>query len=237
MRRPASLLVVAAVVFAALPAHASDYETAFQSKINLERAPAGLGPLGFDAALLEVAGRHSADMAAAGRIFHNKNLPNEVSGWQELGENVGVGPSVEEIHKAFMASATHRAQILDPGFRGFAVGVVQSGPDLYVTELFILRSAGPPPSPAKPGTQAPRRLRAPAAAAPASPEVEAAQFAAGDRSYRTLIAFYPAHRIAAIEFPPFKSKPSRTAAPAAAALAVLLIVLNVHLMRLARNRQ
>ena len=177
MRRPlvSTLLPVAVILivaFSALHAFAGtspDAGNDFQQRINVERANAGLPALSFDAELLDVANRHSAEMASAGNIYHNSNLPNEVHGWLELGENVGRGPSVAEIHQAFMESPTHKEQIMNPRYAGFAVGVVttDSG-ELFVTELFILREAPAAPVPVKLATARVRRQRT-AQAAPSAP--------------------------------------------------------------------
>lgn len=245
MRKATPLLIAAAILFSALPAHASDYETAFQTKINIERTTRGIAPLIFDSSLIDVARKHSADMAAAGRIFHNADLPNEVSGWLRLGENVGVGQTVDAIHDAFMASTVHREQILSTGYRGFAVGVVQSGPDLYVTELFILRAttvSAPAPKPVRPRVSAPRPAPVAAASAvqppPASPAVEAATFEPeNDHSYKAVLETVPTHQTVAIDFPKLVSVKPRYPMPLTAALTLLLIAVLAHLLRLTRSRQ
>lgn len=125
----------------ALAASASAEEVLFGLLINEERARSSLSPVSFDEELLMAARNHSMRMAAAGRVFHNSNLPNEVSGWLVLGENVGRGNTVEVIHDAFMTSPTHRAEILYPEYRGFAVGTIVSGGLIWVTELFVTRQA------------------------------------------------------------------------------------------------
>ncbi|MCA1840357.1 MAG: CAP domain-containing protein [Actinomycetota bacterium] len=124
---------------------AAQAESEFQTKINQERGSAGLAALVFDAGLIDVARKHSSDMASANKIYHDENLPNEVSGWIRLGENVGRGQLVDDIHKAFMSSPTHRDQILDSRYIGFAVGVVTTSSDMFVTELFITRENSDPP--------------------------------------------------------------------------------------------
>lgn len=142
--RAIAILIVSAVVWiagaAAVAAEATGEEVLFGLLIDRERAGNGLAPLSFDEELLVVARTHSGKMAAAGSVFHNPNLPNQVSGWSVLGENVGRGNAVEVIHDAFMKSPTHRAEILYSDYRGFAVGTVVSGGEIWVTELFVARS-------------------------------------------------------------------------------------------------
>lgn len=119
-------------------------ESCFTSKINGARASAGRASLTTHSELVAIARRHSKRMADSGSIFHNGNLANEApDGWQSLGENVGMGPSCDAIHQAFMNSASHRANILDPDFNFVGVGVViASDGTIFVTEVFM--QASPP---------------------------------------------------------------------------------------------
>lgn len=142
----------------------------FIQRANRARADKGAGPLRSDGELTAVARRWSARMAQAQSLSHNPNLTSEVSqDWEKLAENVGAGPTVAEVHDAFMASSSHRSKILDPAFTAIGVGVTTDDKGrMWVTEIFMqLRSgsgANPPPTTAAPTTTA-----APATAAPASP--------------------------------------------------------------------
>jgi hypothetical protein len=81
-------------------------------------------------------------MARQHRIFHDSNLPNEVSGWRALGENVGRGSSARSIHRAFMSSSTHREHILGTRYNQIGVGAVRGSDNLlYVTEVFAQRGS------------------------------------------------------------------------------------------------
>lgn len=163
------------------PASAS--EGCFTSKINAARG--SRGPLAVDGSLVTVARRHSQRMANSGSIYHNGGLAGEVpSGWKSLGENVGMGPTCDDIHAAFMNSPSHRANILDPDFNFVGVGVVVAGDGtIFVTEVFMQKEASQPaqnaPAPTKPSTAKPAAPRAPArpraapAPAPAPVPVEA----------------------------------------------------------------
>jgi uncharacterized protein YkwD len=53
-----------------------------------------------------------------------------------LAENVGVGDSLEKIHSALMASASHRRNILSSSHQRVGIGVVSRGGRLWVTQLF-----------------------------------------------------------------------------------------------------
>jgi hypothetical protein len=125
-------------------------EAGFVARIAAERTAAG-GLAGYSVAddLVAVARRHAARMASEGRLYHNPSLGSEVTGWTAVGENVGVGPSVDDIHRAFMASATHRHAILSGEYTQVGVGVEVGGDGtLWVVEVFRrpdVLAASPPP--------------------------------------------------------------------------------------------
>lgn len=133
MAMVASISLVAEGVSLADPV--SD-EARFVQLINQDRANSGLGPLSGDGPLVGAARNQSSRMAASGTIFHNSNLPGEVpGGWQSLGENVGTGATVDDLHAAFMNSPGHRANVLG-NYDRIGVGIVMSGSTYFVTEVF-----------------------------------------------------------------------------------------------------
>jgi uncharacterized protein YkwD len=130
----AASAVIAAMVLASSGAAASpSHESDFVSRINAERSARGIRTVTVKSDLVAVARSWSDQMAAAGTISHDPNLPNEVDGWTALGDNVGKGPSVSTVHEAFMNSPEHKSIILDSRFNQVGVGVTQSGDILYVT--------------------------------------------------------------------------------------------------------
>ena len=165
------VIAIVSILLLGIPARGSTStsdEAGFVSRINEERAARGIRTLTVRGDLVEIARRHSARMAADGTIYHNKNLGNEVSGnWYALGENVGMGPTVESLHEAFMASAPHRRNILDRDYNQIGVGVVIKDDTIYVTEVFAGRST-PRPRSAKPA-----RGKAPVAKSAARPPAPA----------------------------------------------------------------
>lgn len=110
------------------------------SFVNSRRSGAGLAPVGSSGALASVARAHSQSMAARNVLGHSNNLRSAVSevlpAWQAVAENVGVGDSVANVNAQFMASATHRANILG-NFNLAGVGAV-TGDDgrVWVTQVF-----------------------------------------------------------------------------------------------------
>ena len=135
-------------------------ESDFVSRINAERSARGIPTLAMKSDLAAVARDWAEHMAAAGSISHDPNLADKVSGWTVLGDNVGKGPSVSSIHKAFMASETHRHIILDTDFNQVGVGVATAGDTLYVTQVFARRASGSVPKPApKPKASTPQETQ------------------------------------------------------------------------------
>ena len=119
------VLVPVAVAPAGAATDARVAESAFVAKINALRASKGLGQLRVDGELTAIARRWAASMAAKGNIAHNPSFSQWVTAdWVKLGENVGMGPTVDQLHRAFVASPTHYKNLVDPDFQLVGVGVV-----------------------------------------------------------------------------------------------------------------
>lgn len=150
MTRLAAVVVsIGAVLGSILGAASTDSaeEACFRAKINAERSARNIPTLANSEPLNIIASTHSEEMAAAGTIYHNENLPNEegVRPFAAVGENVGMGSSCQIIHDAFMASPGHKANILDRAYNELGVGVEERDGTLFVTEIF----RDPAPTPAK----------------------------------------------------------------------------------------
>jgi len=163
--RPAARLPLAALVSVAvlvLPFAAaadSGSEGQFVADTNSARSAHGLRHYAVSSDLTSVARRWAAHMAAHHQLAHNPSFTSQVCCWSRIGENVGVGPNVSAIQRAFMASSSHRASILSSSYTQIGVGTARgSDGKLYVDELFR-----------RPTTAAPRaatRHAAPAVSAP-----------------------------------------------------------------------
>lgn len=209
-----------ALLAAAAPARAQapDVEAAFVARIAAERAAAGRSPLAVADDLVAIARRHSATMAAENRLYHNPALGTQVVNWVKVGENVGTGGTVDDIHAALMASSTHRDEILGAAFTQVGVGVATAGGALWVTQVFRLPEttavpASPPPSPAPAAVPPPPT--APPTTAPAVPakatRATATPAAAAARTAASRSAAPPA---AAVRVPPSTAPPTSAPAPA-----------------------
>lgn len=148
-------------------------EQAFVSHINGLRAANGLPALQVDVELTTIARRFAAEMAAAGRIWHNPAFSASVTqNWRKVGENVGVGPTVDSLHQAFVDSPAHLENLVDGEFTRVGVGVVHGGDGrIYTAHQFMQLFPAPAPAPPPPAP-------APAASPPPPPAPVSAPSAA-----------------------------------------------------------
>jgi hypothetical protein len=131
------VLALAWGVLSAGAAFAGPDEGSFASAVNAARSGHGVAPMSLQADLSAVARAQAQRCADADELFHNPTLGSDVSGWQVVGENVGVGGDWRSIEDAFMASPEHRANILDPVFTQFGVGTaVGKDGSLWVSQVF-----------------------------------------------------------------------------------------------------
>jgi hypothetical protein len=117
-----ALVGSAALASPAFASPASDLGVA----TNASRASDGLPALALNAQLNAVAQAWANQLAAANVLSHNPALRGQVSDWSVLGENVGMAGDVPTVQAAFMASAPHRANILDPRYTQMGVGSATS---------------------------------------------------------------------------------------------------------------
>ncbi|MCW2921346.1 MAG: hypothetical protein JWL76_1220 [Thermoleophilia bacterium] len=113
-----------------------DEDNAFEQKvlelINAERQKAGLAPVSYNGTLDNSAEKHAVHMAGVGKMAHDgigdgdPGARARAEGWRNAwGENVATGQtSPEQVVREWMASPTHRRNILDPNFRNMGVGYV-----------------------------------------------------------------------------------------------------------------
>jgi uncharacterized protein YkwD len=172
----ASLVLPAGAVAADEPAAVTVVEDAalerstseFLGLINSLRSSRGLPALQIHAELTASAQAWAGSMASSGVLAHDPNLGSAASGWTSIGENVGMGPSVNSIWSAFLASPQHFANLTSTSWTHIGVGFVRSGQAMWTTHRFMTMGATPPPPPpptAPPATAPP--ATAPVTAPPA----------------------------------------------------------------------
>lgn len=168
-----------AVTIASQAAGAGDPASAFIAKINALRASKGLGSLTPNAALTSFAAGWTSHMAETGQLAHNPALSSAPGNWTVVGENVGVGSTVDDLFQAFVNSPHHYENLVDPRFNTIGVSVVMDANGrMWTTHDFEALpvaaapkpAAAPAPKPASPPvTSAPKpRTTAPAASKPAA---------------------------------------------------------------------
>jgi hypothetical protein len=139
---------VVIIVLVARGANAQEHRPAqilFESA-NRERVANGLGLLKWDATLAAAAHQHAQRMAAQNTLSHQ--LPGEPdmlarakqarARFSSLAENVAEGPSAENIHKQWMHSPPHRANLLDPQLNSIGIATAEHGGILFAVEDFSL---------------------------------------------------------------------------------------------------
>ncbi len=120
--------------------------------VNIEREKLGLATVRFSPPLSFLARKHSQDMAQREDISHLSTTGETYSDrlveggfyFTKNGENVAYSQTFipEFIHKGFMDSPGHRANVLDPDFDELGVGVVfKEDKGYYVTQDFVLALA------------------------------------------------------------------------------------------------
>ena len=82
-------------------------------------------------------------MASTGSLVHRDLAATlrspAYAGYRTLGENILRGPvsmTARQMHDAWMASPSHRANILATGFTKIGIGSATTGSTIYVTQNF-----------------------------------------------------------------------------------------------------
>lgn len=125
----AMLALALAATVTVVPAEARqdlDAEQQFIDLINADRRGAGLQALTPVSDVRTVALNWSRTMASERRMYHNPNYSRQFCCWRRAAENVGwttvsnmddpatVAAAVKRLHKAFMESPGHRANLMHP---------------------------------------------------------------------------------------------------------------------------
>jgi uncharacterized protein YkwD len=97
-------------------------------RTNMDRAANGVAPLRWNGQLYCLARGWSSHMATAGSMTHQDLTAvirsADYQSYRTLGENILHGPgqiTADQMEDAWMASSSHRANILSPSYTSFAV--------------------------------------------------------------------------------------------------------------------
>lgn len=122
-------------------------EPRFLVLLNEARAKAGLRPLNPDADLVAIARSHSEDMADHRFFAHvspSTGTPDDRARRAKLlvsrfGENIGIGPTPEDVHEGLMGSPGHRMNMLTPEYTHVGIAAEKGDGALVVTMNFARR--------------------------------------------------------------------------------------------------
>ena len=110
---------------------------AVRHSVNASRAAAGLPPVAENIVLDVKADNWAQRMRNECRIWHSRLSDGAPSNWRKLGENVGMGGNIEQIHAAYMNSPGHRANVLDPSFTEMGTAAVWGNCNGYRTVFTV----------------------------------------------------------------------------------------------------
>ena len=137
--------LIGALLLSASPASAGCWspkasEQRLGKKIDRVRVNNGRVRLELDDDLSKAARVHSKRMARRNTLYHNNSqtIRDLLSGnWRMLGENIGAGKDVQQIHKAFMRSPSHRENVMRRGYRKVGIGIYRHAGHQWTTVLFL----------------------------------------------------------------------------------------------------
>lgn len=133
-------------------AHAdASISSQYFARMNQERAEHGRAALAWKSDLADVAQSWAQHMAYSQELAHNPNLTTQVRNWKVVGENVGEGPTLDDLDRAFMNSPEHRDNILDSEYTDVGVGsVTDSNNIIWIVidfrEPYVQQQAAPAPT-------------------------------------------------------------------------------------------
>jgi uncharacterized protein YkwD len=94
------------------------------SLVNQSRAQAGLRQLKHNIQLDIKADAWAQKLRDACNLSHSKLSDGAPKEWRKLGENVGYGGTIAQVHDAYLNSPGHRANIMDPAYTSMGAAAV-----------------------------------------------------------------------------------------------------------------
>jgi uncharacterized protein YkwD len=92
--------------------------------VNQSRAEAGLRSLKPNVVLSMKADAWAQKLRDECALSHSRLADGAPKEWIKLGENVGFGGSIDQVHTAYLNSPGHRANIMDPAFTSMGSAAV-----------------------------------------------------------------------------------------------------------------
>ncbi len=146
-RRGLVVLLLAGLALALLPAAPAQAETEADrlarevyDMVNDERRQRGLDPVRWDERLAILARDWSHEMRATGYRHRDLSTTDDMrgyGGYSGIGENIAMGQTTAgEVHRGWMRSDGHRANILNPDYDRLGIGIVCAGGRMHATQNF-----------------------------------------------------------------------------------------------------
>ena len=111
-------------------------QTEVLNALNQDRQAHGLRALPIQNEAQAKAQAWAEKLARENRLYHSNLRDGFGPGWCSLGENVGLGPSVDSIERAYMNSPGHRANILASKWTHVGVGYAKRGNTVFTVQVF-----------------------------------------------------------------------------------------------------
>ena len=131
--RSALAVVVCVIAFTAC----TPEQTASYDRINAIRTQNSLNTLLPSPYAMAKAQNWAERLAATGKLEHSDLWAGMPDGGLAIGENVGMGASLDSIYAAFMVSTKHRTNLLDPRWNWVGTGVATNATGtVFVVQVF-----------------------------------------------------------------------------------------------------
>ena len=142
-------LLCVSTAWAQAESDASAAEQELLRRTNQEREKAGAPALEWNQWLTQAARQHAQEMARRGGLSHRfegePSLRDRLAAtplrFDASAENLAFGDEVDDIHRGWMNSPGHRANILNPKYNAIGIAVVRRGKYLYAAQNFAHRMA------------------------------------------------------------------------------------------------
>lgn len=138
-KRLALVLAAPLLVLGLAACEPTPQQDAVRGHINQSRRAAGLPALGDDVTVRLKAQAWAEQLAAKGSLSHSDlSAGLDAVPWVSIGENVGSGSSIGQVHESYMASPRHRANILDRRWDRVGTGhAVGGNGQVYTVQVFV----------------------------------------------------------------------------------------------------
>lgn len=107
--------------------------------VNATRARNGLPALAHDNTAQTKAQQWAEHLATRNHLAHSRLADGMDDQWRRLGENVGYGSSIDDVHGRYLGSDQHRANVLDGGFTHLGVGVASAHGHTFTVHVYVQR--------------------------------------------------------------------------------------------------